>query len=134
MSQRVFGRRFSPLPTARGRPFLAEAPAVCARWETARPGGIRGISAARSFADCTPRERLPQKEGVSASCRHQLDRLWAERIEEADGRIGIEPRIACLDAEKKAVLRGACETPGVEDRMIELRQTVEREHADGGKQ
>ena len=38
--------------------------------------------------------------------------------------------VAGLDADEKAIRRGMRETVGIENRMMRLRQTVEREHAE----
>ena len=41
--------------------------------------------------------------------------------------------VASLDADKEAVTRGMRETVSIENRMMRLRQPVEREHAEHGR-
>src|SRR5262249_17595165 len=53
-----------------------------------------------------------------------------ERLEKATRRLQIELRIRRLDAEEEPVAAGERETWHVEDRVVRLRQAVEREHAE----
>src|SRR3954447_19447537 len=57
-----------------------------------------------------------------------------ERFQEVARRVDVELRIRRFDAEKEPVAAGEREPRQVEDRVIRLRQTVEREHAEHARQ
>src|SRR5580692_10575402 len=60
--------------------------------------------------------------------------LRREPLEKPSGVRKIELLVARLDADEEAVLGRVAETIGVENRVMRLRQLVERDHAeDGGK-
>src|SRR5271154_4983302 len=63
---------------------------------------------------------------------HHLQRL--KLLEKYACLGGVEFRICRLNAQKESIPRGAYKFGDVENRMIRLRQTVERQHANYGRQ
>src|SRR5438477_11536036 len=61
------------------------------------------------------------------------DSYRAKALQKRLGRIAIELRIRGLDAEEEPVARRAIERRHVEHRVIRLRQPVERQHAEKGR-
>src|SRR6185295_14621142 len=66
---------------------------------------------------------------VRISVRNGGDLPRIERLEEPARRLEIELRIGRFDAEEEAVAARQREARHVEDRVVRLRQAVEREHA-----
>src|SRR5215218_10060340 len=58
----------------------------------------------------------------------------SQRFEEAARALDVELRIARLDAQEEPVAAGQCEARHVEDRVIWLRQPVQRQHTEDGCQ
>src|SRR5690349_5614186 len=71
---------------------------------------------------------LPTFETDETSWLHLRDAEWLERFEELPGLCEIEFRIRRFDADEKAVAAGEREDGHVEQRVIRLRQPVQREH------
>src|SRR4029450_6875974 len=59
---------------------------------------------------------------------------WMQPFEKLPRRMPLESRIRRLDDEEEAIGRGTSERVDVEDRVIRLRQLVQRPHADEARQ
>src|SRR3954454_20348654 len=62
------------------------------------------------------------------------DLTWMECLEELPDAVEVELRIAGLDDEEELVARGLIEAPHVKDGVIRHRQSVQREHAEDGRE
>src|SRR5690606_35548242 len=61
-----------------------------------------------------------------------LDRERSRGLQQCQGLLGVEPRVPRFDSDEEPVVRHARELRGVEQRVIELRQPVEPQHAQHG--
>src|SRR5713101_40540 len=65
---------------------------------------------------------------------HLDDIVRMKAFEKLRGLHAVEFRVARLDAEEKTVVGGEAEPRHIENRMMRLRQLVQREHAQDGKE
>src|SRR5438445_504043 len=73
-----------------------------------------------------PRRDSSRRLGMTDLLRYIENLPRADAPEELFRRDGVEPRVAGFDTEEEAIGRGARELLDVEDRMIGLRQAVQR--------
>src|SRR5215217_4617632 len=92
-------------------------------------------AAAVATTTATPARRL-RRPGRPKICLVLNGRYLsrADPFEELAGLLQVEFLVCRLDAEKEAIAAGQREALGVEDRMIRLRQTIERQHAEHARQ
>src|SRR5215471_2948261 len=72
----------------------------------------------------------PTRNCAGALIRHLRNLQRMKGLKEAFGLVLPEPGILRLDAEEEPVAAGASEIRRIENRMIRLRQSVERQHAE----
>src|SRR3954447_21211125 len=88
----------------------------------------RGRRPSAGLKACTTRRRHSVR--ATRSIRNGRDLPRVERLEKLARRVKVELRILRFDAEEEPVAAGERKPRHVEDRVVRLRQAVERQHAE----